>query len=168
MTPSGRACIADFGLSSLISSISSIQFTNPSKAAKGGTLRYQAPELHEEQDNDQRSDIYGFASLAYEVRPLNAQIPAPRSFTFVTGSDKNSAVFGIAHGRGSYYDCLTGSSAFAPTFVFRNASIGRSLESTPSLLGRDPRKSANGSTTRRAPHGRRDSGYSSTIGLGLG
>jgi serine/threonine protein kinase len=53
--------------------MSSIQFTSSSKRTQGGTLRYQAPELHQGGHNDQRSDIYGFASLAYEVCSLAIQ-----------------------------------------------------------------------------------------------
>jgi serine/threonine protein kinase len=66
-TPSRKACIADFGLSSIITSISSIPFTHSSRRAQGGTARYQAPELHLGGHNDQKSDIYGFACVVYEV-----------------------------------------------------------------------------------------------------
>ncbi|KAJ7698235.1 kinase-like domain-containing protein, partial [Mycena metata] len=67
VTPSGRACIADFGLSSIITSASSIQFTHSSKPTQGGTIRYQAPELHEGGDSDTHSDVYAFAGVAYEI-----------------------------------------------------------------------------------------------------
>ncbi|KAJ7740622.1 kinase-like domain-containing protein [Mycena metata] len=67
VTPSERACIADFGLSSIISSASSIQFTDSRKPTQGGTIRYQAPELHEGEDNDTLSDVYAFAGVAYEI-----------------------------------------------------------------------------------------------------
>ncbi|KAF7341506.1 Protein kinase domain-containing protein [Mycena venus] len=67
VTPSHRACIADFGLSSIIASLSSIQLTNSSKRTQGGTIRYQAPELHRGGHNDQCSDIYSFACVVYEV-----------------------------------------------------------------------------------------------------
>ncbi|KAJ7740618.1 kinase-like domain-containing protein [Mycena metata] len=67
VTPSGRACIADFGLSSIITSVSSIQFTHSSKPTQGGTTRYQAPELLRGGHNDTLSDIYAFAGVAYEI-----------------------------------------------------------------------------------------------------
>ncbi|KAJ7920007.1 kinase-like domain-containing protein, partial [Mycena leptocephala] len=75
MTPSRRACIADFGLSSIIASISSIQFTNPSERTRGGTIRYHAPELHRGGYNDHRSDIYGFACVVYELLTGTAPFP---------------------------------------------------------------------------------------------
>ncbi|KAJ7698232.1 hypothetical protein B0H16DRAFT_1484510 [Mycena metata] len=67
VTPSGRACIADFGLSSIITSVSSIQFTHSSKPTQGGTTRYQALELLRGGHNDTLSDIYAFAGVAYEI-----------------------------------------------------------------------------------------------------
>ncbi|KAG6824792.1 hypothetical protein H0H92_005822, partial [Tricholoma furcatifolium] len=50
----GRACIADFGLSSILPSW-------------GGTPHYQAPELFGEAFNTKSTDIYAFGCLAYEV-----------------------------------------------------------------------------------------------------
>ncbi|KAJ7039445.1 kinase-like domain-containing protein [Mycena alexandri] len=67
VTSSRRACIADFGLSSIITSVSSIQFTNSSKPTQGGTVRYQAPELLQGGHSDLHSDIYAFAGVAYEI-----------------------------------------------------------------------------------------------------
>ncbi|KAJ7651063.1 kinase-like domain-containing protein [Roridomyces roridus] len=75
VTSSGRACIADFGLASITSSMSSIQFTHSSKASRGGTARYQAPELHRGGYNDRRSDIYGFACVVYEFLTGTAPFP---------------------------------------------------------------------------------------------
>ncbi|KAJ7651237.1 hypothetical protein FB45DRAFT_780589 [Roridomyces roridus] len=75
VTPSLRACIADFGLSSIITSMSSFRFTLSSKATRGGTVRYQAPELHDGGHNDLRSDIYGFACVVYELLTGNAPFP---------------------------------------------------------------------------------------------
>ncbi|KAJ7688621.1 kinase-like domain-containing protein [Mycena rosella] len=78
ITPSRRACIADFGLSSIITPISSIQFTNSSKRTQGGTIRYQAPELHKGGHNDLRSDVYAFASVVYEL--LTGKPPFPELY----------------------------------------------------------------------------------------
>ncbi|KAG6811015.1 hypothetical protein H0H92_009356 [Tricholoma furcatifolium] len=67
----GRACIADFGLSS-ISDKEILAWTSFSSAAsKGGTSRYQAPELFDEngeqQSNTTSSDMYAWACVAYEI-----------------------------------------------------------------------------------------------------
>ncbi|KAJ7622888.1 kinase-like domain-containing protein [Mycena polygramma] len=79
VTPLRRACIADFGLSSMIASESSFHFTNSSKQSQGGTIRYQAPELHRGGNNDLRSDIYGFACLVYEMLAGNSPFPELRT-----------------------------------------------------------------------------------------
>jgi len=67
VTSSLRACITDFGLSSAVTAISSIQLTNSSKHARGGTVRYQAPELLRGGHNNPESDVYAFACVAYEL-----------------------------------------------------------------------------------------------------
>ncbi|KAJ7279584.1 kinase-like domain-containing protein [Mycena rebaudengoi] len=67
VTSSGRACIADFGLSSIID-VLSVQFTNSSQSVRGGTVRYQAPELLSgDSSNHFASDVYAFACLCYEI-----------------------------------------------------------------------------------------------------
>ena len=68
VTSSFRACIADFGLSSIVVGMSSIQLTDSSMRARGGTLRYQAPELLKGGHNDSESDVFALACVAYEVR----------------------------------------------------------------------------------------------------
>ncbi|KAJ7670977.1 kinase-like domain-containing protein, partial [Mycena rosella] len=77
VTDSGRACIADFGLCSIITSISSIQFTSSTRTR--GTTRYHAPELHRGEDNDRRSDIYALACVAYELLTGNRLFPELRT-----------------------------------------------------------------------------------------
>ncbi|KAG6890510.1 hypothetical protein C0995_007709 [Termitomyces sp. Mi166 len=68
----GRACVADFGISS-ISDKDILNWTSCSSAAsKGGSVRWQAPELFEpEGDNDipnsEATDIYAWACVAYEI-----------------------------------------------------------------------------------------------------
>ncbi|KAJ7231484.1 kinase-like domain-containing protein [Mycena rebaudengoi] len=79
VTPSRRACITDFGLSSIITLVSSIQFTNSSKPTQGGTIRYQAPELHRGGHSDLRSDIYAFAGVAYELLTRTPPFSQPKS-----------------------------------------------------------------------------------------
>ncbi|KAJ7730312.1 kinase-like domain-containing protein, partial [Mycena metata] len=66
VAPSHRACIADFGLSSIITAISSLQLRNSSKRPHG-TLRYQAPELFQGKHNDLCSDIYAFGCVVFEL-----------------------------------------------------------------------------------------------------
>ncbi|KAJ7679251.1 kinase-like domain-containing protein [Mycena polygramma] len=75
VTPSGRACIADFGLSSIMTSKSSFLFGSSSKQSHGGTARYQAPELLRGSRNNLSSDIYAFACLAYELLTGTAPFP---------------------------------------------------------------------------------------------
>ncbi|KAJ7873555.1 kinase-like domain-containing protein [Mycena leptocephala] len=81
VTPSFRACIADFGFSSITMSLSSIQFTSSSKSTQGGTTRYQAPEIHQGGYNDYRVDVYAFACLVYEM--LTGTAPFPDLYTDV-------------------------------------------------------------------------------------
>ncbi|KAJ7267300.1 kinase-like domain-containing protein, partial [Mycena rebaudengoi] len=67
VTPSGRACTADFGLSS-IADVVTLRFTHSTVSAKGGTTRWQAPELlRGDRLNHYGSDIYAFACVCYEV-----------------------------------------------------------------------------------------------------
>ncbi|KAJ7018999.1 kinase-like domain-containing protein [Mycena alexandri] len=75
VTASCRACLADFGFASIRTSMASIQFTNSSQHAQGGTARYQAPELHRGGQNDHLTDIYAFACLVYEL--LTGKAPFP-------------------------------------------------------------------------------------------
>ncbi|KAG6808944.1 hypothetical protein H0H92_002288 [Tricholoma furcatifolium] len=68
----GRICLGDFGLSS-VSSKEIVAFTSVSTmASKGGTVRWQAPELFnheadEDTQNTKSSDIYAWACVAYEI-----------------------------------------------------------------------------------------------------
>ncbi|KAG6810370.1 hypothetical protein H0H92_012156 [Tricholoma furcatifolium] len=68
----GRACLADLGLSS-ISDEEILAWTSYSSAAsKGGTVRWQAPELFNPEGDDEihntkASDIYAWACVAYEI-----------------------------------------------------------------------------------------------------
>jgi serine/threonine protein kinase len=67
VTPSHRACIADFGLSSICDAIS-LRFTHSTATPHGGTGRYQAPELLSGARNHFGSDVYAFACVCYEAR----------------------------------------------------------------------------------------------------
>ncbi|KAF7366110.1 Protein kinase domain-containing protein [Mycena venus] len=73
VTPSQRACIADFGLASIVNA-NSLRFTHTVQAPQGGTLRYQAPELlSSERRNHFGSDVYAFACVGYEI--LTGKVP---------------------------------------------------------------------------------------------
>ncbi|KAJ6514527.1 kinase-like domain-containing protein [Mycena vulgaris] len=68
VTPSRRACLADFGLSSIADAMT-LRFTHSTSAsARGGTARYQAPELiSTDNPNHFESDVYAFACVCYEI-----------------------------------------------------------------------------------------------------
>ncbi|KAJ7267326.1 kinase-like domain-containing protein [Mycena rebaudengoi] len=70
VTPSRRACITDFGLSTITDFMTSLQFTHSTEALRGGTTRWQAPELLCIKNPDRNhfgSDIYAFACVCYEI-----------------------------------------------------------------------------------------------------
>ncbi|KAF7333364.1 Protein kinase domain-containing protein [Mycena venus] len=70
VTPSRRACIADFGLSSIINAMT-LRLTTSSAPARGGTARYQAPELFQGKAiKTFETDIYAFGCVCYEVRRI--------------------------------------------------------------------------------------------------
>ncbi|KAJ7883497.1 kinase-like domain-containing protein [Mycena olivaceomarginata] len=69
VTPSRRACIADFGLSTIAETMT-LRFTHSTVTARGGTARYQAPELFEDEDPARihyGSDVYTFSCVSYEI-----------------------------------------------------------------------------------------------------
>ncbi|KAF8170301.1 kinase-like domain-containing protein, partial [Mycena galopus ATCC 62051] len=70
VTPSGRACIADFGLSTIVDELS-LKMTFSTHSGRAGTVRYQAPELlMNERPIHFGSDVYAFACVSYEVRQI--------------------------------------------------------------------------------------------------
>ncbi|KAF8207980.1 hypothetical protein K438DRAFT_1814757 [Mycena galopus ATCC 62051] len=64
ITGSGRAVLADFGLSSVTDSNLLLSTSNVNAA---GTMRWQAPELFRGSDNSFASDVYAFACVCYEI-----------------------------------------------------------------------------------------------------
>ena len=67
VTPAGRACLADFGLTTVIDESQSVGM-NRSTTKMGGTTRWQAPELfHGGRYDRKAADIYAFACVCYEV-----------------------------------------------------------------------------------------------------
>ncbi|KAK7026355.1 kinase domain-containing protein [Favolaschia claudopus] len=75
VTPSGRACIADFGLAIIINAMT-LRLSSSTTISRAGTVRYQAPELVEPELNGRKTfhtDIYAFACVCYEI--LTGKIP---------------------------------------------------------------------------------------------
>ncbi|XP_006463731.1 hypothetical protein AGABI2DRAFT_208652 [Agaricus bisporus var. bisporus H97] len=80
VTPNGRACLADFGLSTLLGD-NILDWSSLGSEADhgGGTTRWKAPELvfQEAENMDSKptsaSDVYSLACAAYEI--LTGQIP---------------------------------------------------------------------------------------------
>ncbi|KAJ7586502.1 kinase-like domain-containing protein [Mycena floridula] len=65
VTPSLRACIMDFGLSTISASQ---MITSSASSNNAGTVAWQAPEILEHHGrNNQKSDMYSFACVCYEV-----------------------------------------------------------------------------------------------------
>ncbi|KAG6806894.1 hypothetical protein H0H92_009675, partial [Tricholoma furcatifolium] len=81
--PTGRARLADFGISSGSHSQIVVWSSQTKGASKGGTLRYQAPELLDvETENDNRventkaTDIYAWGCVCLEI--FTSKIPFPK------------------------------------------------------------------------------------------
>ncbi|KAK7026369.1 kinase domain-containing protein [Favolaschia claudopus] len=72
VTPSGRACIADFGLSIIVNAMT-LRLTTSTTVNHKGTARYNAPELFEEGPKTFASDIYAFGCVAYEI--MTGELP---------------------------------------------------------------------------------------------
>ncbi|KAJ7489303.1 kinase-like domain-containing protein [Mycena latifolia] len=74
VTPSRRACITDFGLSSIADAMT-LRFTHTTPSnTRGGTARYQAPELFRGDSKSHfGSDVYAFACVCYEI--LTGKVP---------------------------------------------------------------------------------------------
>ncbi|KAJ7768234.1 kinase-like domain-containing protein [Mycena metata] len=71
VTPSRRACICDFGLSSIVNEIT-LRLTQSTSVAQKGTPRYYAPELLRPQGKKSfASDVYAFACVCYEILTQN-------------------------------------------------------------------------------------------------
>ncbi len=67
---SGRACITDFGISTIWTD-RTLGFTHTTGGVIGRSTRWAAPELFEEGQKPSRaSDIWAFGAVCYEVRSL--------------------------------------------------------------------------------------------------
>jgi hypothetical protein len=73
ISPSGRACIADFGQATTKDSKPVVMTVNSTRGSSG-TMKWQAPELLDQnldgigQPNTPATDVYAFAMVCYEVR----------------------------------------------------------------------------------------------------
>ncbi|KAG5350819.1 hypothetical protein C0989_009145 [Termitomyces sp. Mn162] len=67
----GKACLSDFGISGVLDSNIVAWTSQSSVASKGGSVRWQAPELDMEKDeeviNSPYSDVYALGCVFYEV-----------------------------------------------------------------------------------------------------
>jgi len=68
----GRACLTDFGISSISDKDILAWTTHSSAASKGGTVRWQAPELFDPEGdvdihNTAASDMYAWSCVGYEI-----------------------------------------------------------------------------------------------------
>ena len=67
----GRACIADFGLSTSLTAISGRLGTYSTSRQNKGTVRWMAPELIDPDNSHtrptSRSDVYSFGSIMFQV-----------------------------------------------------------------------------------------------------
>ncbi|KAF9448603.1 kinase-like protein [Macrolepiota fuliginosa MF-IS2] len=77
ITPAGSACLADFGLSSVADEDILRWTTLETSTRSGGTVRWMAPELFDENDKIVRptlfSDVFALGSVMYEI--LTDQMP---------------------------------------------------------------------------------------------
>ncbi|KAJ7588216.1 kinase-like domain-containing protein [Mycena floridula] len=65
ITRSRRACLMDFGFSSIANS--NMPTWSSSSAQRGGTARWQAPEILEGGRNTFKGDIYAYGCVCYEI-----------------------------------------------------------------------------------------------------
>ncbi|KAJ7797931.1 kinase-like domain-containing protein [Mycena olivaceomarginata] len=70
VTPSHRACIADFGVSSIVKAIT-VRFTHTTAKKGGGTANYLSPELYRGDHSHFGSDVYAFSCVCYEIMTGN-------------------------------------------------------------------------------------------------
>ncbi|KAG6835619.1 hypothetical protein H0H93_016443 [Arthromyces matolae] len=127
---SGRACLGDFGLSS-VTDPEIIHWTSQSSVAShGGTARWQAPELHETEENVERihnskqSDVFAWANLCYEV-----------VFQFIPASYRNvNAVAQIFTGRLPFFEAVRESTVIMT--ILRGGLPTRPRDDDPAWLER--------------------------------
>ena len=75
VTESGKACLADFGLSNHVDA-EMLTWTSESSTNIGGTVRWQAPELFDTENENSKptkeTDVYAFSCVCYEVRHMSS------------------------------------------------------------------------------------------------
>ncbi|KIJ97408.1 hypothetical protein K443DRAFT_105741 [Laccaria amethystina LaAM-08-1] len=76
VTESGKACLADFGLSNHVDA-EMLTWTSESSAKTAGTVRWQAPELFDLENENSKptkeTDTYAFSCVCYEI--FTCQVP---------------------------------------------------------------------------------------------
>ncbi|KAF8207498.1 kinase-like domain-containing protein, partial [Mycena galopus ATCC 62051] len=100
VTPSRRACIADFGLSSIVNAVT-MGFTQSTARAQAGTARYQAPELFQDESparNHYGSDVYAFGCVCYEALNVIPKILTGK-FPFHELKNDMAVMMAVARGR---------------------------------------------------------------------
>ena len=79
VTESGKACLADFGLSNHVDA-EMLTWTSESSANHtGGTVRWKAPELFDPENENSKptkeTDVYAFSCVCYEVCVIICPVP---------------------------------------------------------------------------------------------
>jgi len=146
VTESKRACLADFGFSSVIDSQGLKTASLSSAAQEGGTVRFQAPELIDPQfegSRSQASDIYAFALVCYEVTAI-CQVLNHLAESYSTDLYWKCPVLRHPEQFHRYAQSHTWRTAFTPAgSVILESRVERChVEANGRLLGTHPRQSS--------------------------
>ncbi|KAJ7588095.1 kinase-like domain-containing protein [Mycena floridula] len=95
VTPSHRACLMDFGLSSIAGS--AIPNWTSLSVQHGGTARWQSPEILHGGPNSFKGDIYAFGCVCYEVKSTSEQVFTGR-VPFYNVSNEPAVILNIVRG----------------------------------------------------------------------
>ncbi|KAJ7113503.1 kinase-like domain-containing protein, partial [Mycena epipterygia] len=118
VTPSCRACIADFGLASIADAMT-VRFTHSTVSSRGGTGRYLAPELVQGEKAYFGSDVYAFACVCYEI--LTGRVPFHE----------------IPNGMAAMFHVVAGKRPSQPSGCSGTTALDSFLGTSPRLLERE-------------------------------